>query len=350
MLGGARRLPLWRLQLDDCAVILTHDGASPATLSLNGVVWREGLPADRTKLSLRGTLRGARPANAATTQPRTSFVNDGTLAIDGTLHFAGRWMNISYAMNNLQLAAVTKLLPDAAIDYVVDARGTADLAGTVFYAGTAATPDATLTLMLSGDRIIGGDALANATFQGVDTSLTFASLFPLRAPTQQRVSIQSARFGKESPITNLKLVFDEPDLNNLHIADLQFDWAGGHVHSTRPAALNPERLQIDFALAIDHVSLNEFAKIVSGDTASGEGQLSGRSSRRDRVAAHPLLLGQDHQRCARNAELRAVRQRPGYNDHRTRPSPPRPRSANHGRPFELWLRFIAIRPRARRSG
>jgi hypothetical protein len=268
--AGASRLPLWSLQLDECDIVLNRAGERAAALRTDGFVWREGEPADRTRFSLRCKLVTEQPEAGVSSPVR------GTAAFDGTINFAERWISITYSLDGAQLGALLRLMPDAVLDMVASARGRLRADGTFNFVHGA--PQANLSMDLIDARVNTTEELGNIKVEGLTISFELSQLFPLRGTSRQRVQADSVRIGEEQELRDVRVSFEFPSAEQVLITELQAEWAGGHVRAARPIPVNPQARSANVGLTLQHVSLNEFVKLVSGGRARGEGSLSGEIS------------------------------------------------------------------------
>jgi hypothetical protein len=264
-------IPIWRVDLSNCTVTLrpSAEDDQHVTVKVDGWLWREW--PNRLRLSVR--LKGESGAPAA---------------IDGSLDFAKRWIDLNARGTDLRLTGLLVLMPRAVTSALDQAEGKVDLRSHFRFAD--GKPAAEASFELRDGKFITSEDFADVRADGASASLDFTSLISMRTNPGQHVSVSRLLIGpaeksdesepNPSPAPNefrdVQFVFGLDENRRIVITTLQSKWAGGDIATDDAVPVNLVDGSTAFTVVANHIGLGPFLKLVSRGKLSGEGALSGR--------------------------------------------------------------------------
>jgi hypothetical protein len=263
-------IPIWRIDLSNCNVTLrpSADSDEHVTVKVDGWLWREW--PNRLRVSMR--LKGESGAPAA---------------IDGSLDFAKRWIDLTGRGSDLRLTGLLVLMPGAVRNALDQAEGKVDLRSHFRFAD--GKPSAEATFELRDGKFITSEDFADVRVEGASASLDFTSLIPMRTNPGQHVGVsrlligpaEKSEEGGSNPapppneFRDLQFAFGLDNERRVVITTLQAKWGGGELSTADAVPVNLVDGSTAFTLSAQHVGLATFLKAVSQGKLSGEGSLSG---------------------------------------------------------------------------
>ncbi len=249
---GGEPIPVSSIGLESCTLVLKR-GESRVEFPLDGTLLRT--PSGASQLNIR------------------AMVEQSPITASGLIDPAKGKADVTAYASGVRLAAMQGLLPLETQKNIARLDGTLDIKVDHHRGGATTLPDTSLSLELNDAGAVGkGDF--EGELRGTFAKVRIDRIVPLSIPAGQWLTASSLKISGQE-LTGVRVVFDAPSPNAVHIADAQLSWAGGRF-KLAPFEYPLVSGAIESTVSAEHVDLAQVLALITSGRATGSGRIAGQ--------------------------------------------------------------------------